>query len=464
MPKNLSLFDKVKFGFRQKKTLTFVAMIGLAIRLVLAPFTGHPFDIYVWYQASLSILKGNLIPSGGFTMMPAWYYTIVPISYAYHWLSPILSAHPTAFDSLPPTLQSAANWTIPQGAHVLLVTDWLYNLLIKIPGIISDLIAGFVIYRITLPSYGLRAATLSFALWLLNPMLIWVSSVWGMYDSLPALFSLLAIYFLLEQKYMLSSIMEIIAISYKLYAVFLIPVLLIYYYRSGLPVKKLFAPIALSSVLGVVFFFPLITHGVQNYFSTQAQSGATPQAFGLTYWSIEPFLQISPSALNTLNILVYTGLLSLFLALSLFMVKKGKEDSVFVFGLALTSVIFFSYPTVSEQWYVWLLPTLIILSIKKLTTFRFVIALSIVSLVYSWINSQFVAFFLSSYTYGTTPALEYWTKEIALTSFIRLTLMAILGIGFSAILGIAIFKAIRSIWFDTHTTKTPNFLQSPKEL
>jgi predicted membrane-bound dolichyl-phosphate-mannose-protein mannosyltransferase len=59
-------------------------------------------------------------------------------------------------------------------------------------------------------------------IWFLNPLSIWVSSGWGMFDTLPALFTVISLYSLSERRYAVSGVALAIAVFLKYYAIVLL--------------------------------------------------------------------------------------------------------------------------------------------------------------------------------------------------------------------------------------------------
>jgi hypothetical protein len=429
--------------------MLYSVIAGLGVRLALAPFTAHPFDMYVFYLISRAIVGGGTVTSTKMGYIPMEYYTLVPVSYLYFYLSGVLSIHPQVLSSMPGILQSAASWTIPKGTTVPLSTDWFYNLVEKTPLIIADLVGGIVLYRIVLPLYGERIASYAFILWFLNPMLIWVSAVWGMFDTLPALFTLLATYFLLRGSFLFSALSLSIATGYKLYPIFLAVPLFVYGYRSTGSLKKMVAPIALCISMDTGLFFP----GVAQVFSTTIQylawaignpSKQPWQTFGLTYWSLAPLLPISGGVVSLLSTasLVILGLC--FSTLAVLKMRKENSSSsssdLFFWELVSLSAIFFSYRAVAEQWFIWILPFLILLLAGKAIGKGFVVGLSVLAMLYSWTNSLFIAFFLPLSKYNTSVLEVLARASGSLTSY-RLDLMASFGTLFTIFFTLCIFSS-----------------------
>ena len=76
--------------------------------------------------------------------------------------------------------------------NVQYVPGMLFNSVVKIPFLISDVAITFLLYKIVEElTHSKALAEKAAFLWFLNPFVIWISAVWGMWDTLPALFSCL---------------------------------------------------------------------------------------------------------------------------------------------------------------------------------------------------------------------------------------------------------------------------------
>jgi hypothetical protein len=99
----------------------------------------------------------------------------------------------------------------------------LFLLTVKAPLIIADLGVGLLIYQIAKQYVSPINARRAFLFWFLNPFVIWTSSVHGAFDVLPAFFVLLSLSFLMKRQYLLSGLTLSIAIFYKIYPIYLVP-------------------------------------------------------------------------------------------------------------------------------------------------------------------------------------------------------------------------------------------------
>jgi hypothetical protein len=94
--------------------------------------------------------------------------------------------------------------------------------LVKVPYLFFDLATGFLLLK----TVHYRS-NLIFKFWMVNPIVIFVSYVFGGYDIFPAFFALLAVYLAQENKCTSSYLTLGIAGALKLYAFLLLPVFLL---------------------------------------------------------------------------------------------------------------------------------------------------------------------------------------------------------------------------------------------
>ena len=105
------------------------------------PISAHPFDVYVWYNTSSNILKNGPLALQSFP--PLWYhYMLIPVAYSYSWLSHIFSSGTIPMSSLPSALNFYPSF------NVQVVPGMLFNSIVKIPFLISDIAITFLLYKI----------------------------------------------------------------------------------------------------------------------------------------------------------------------------------------------------------------------------------------------------------------------------------------------------------------------------
>ena len=225
----------------RRKRLLGISIVGLAIRFVLAPFFGHPYDLRIFMAVSWAVANG-----------------VSP--YSQYVLNDIFAnmAHPHLNGSFygigyPPP------WGLILGIFYQLSTminpNDIYTLVfsLKIPIIIGDLVTALVIYKILKKKLNRQIAFKAFCLYQFCPFVIVIGSVWGMFDSLVFLFSILSVYLLLE-KMEWSLLSLAVACALKPYPIILVPLFSIFIYKQTASLKR-----GISYLLGVSGFLSLFT-------------------------------------------------------------------------------------------------------------------------------------------------------------------------------------------------------------
>ncbi|MDD3336004.1 MAG: glycosyltransferase 87 family protein [Eubacteriales bacterium] len=139
-----------------------------------------------------------------------------------------------------------------------------------------------VLLRLLLPKekkafYGF----IGFALLWLSPILLWNSAAWGQTDAYFALFSVLAVVLLLKDRPEWSLIALGVALSWKLQAIFLLPLFGIAYFCG----KKKFSLLWFLTVPGILILsgVPMMLVGESPLFALQIYLGQTGMYSEITY-------------------------------------------------------------------------------------------------------------------------------------------------------------------------------------
>ena len=353
-------------------------VVGIAVRLVLAPFFAHPYDVYAFYINGQNFLSGRWSP---------WEF-MVPYSYAYFlfafpatWVFNALSAlvGPTIIpmSSLNPALNPGPQWGIT------VVPGLLYDFLVKLPLIASDTIIAFLVYRlVSLYTHEEKLALSATMLWFLNPLAIWISSGWGMMDTLPTLFTVLALYFVLEGRFAYSGISVAVGVAMKYYPLFLVfPLLLMAWRRGGR--KGFLETFAGVSLAGLALFLPSLSLVTQSFvYTATVPLAAGVRYSGLTFWTA--LTLFSPSFSPGILSEALTGVLML--AAYIWMWRRRAVDDIqtaaMFFALPVL-ILLLTYGFVGENFFVWLLPFGAMLAVKGPTVKRLYWFITLVALLSS---------------------------------------------------------------------------------
>ena len=293
-------------------------LLAFVLRAVFSPFFGHPWDMYIWFKSGELALSNINI-----------YLMENPVDY------------PWGFYAYPPTW---LYWL----AIVAMVGRLIDNLyftvfVIKLPIILSDILAGFVIFRIAkMLGYGEKKAFTISCIWLFNPVTFFISSIWGMFDSIAVLFMVTALSSILDRRYTRAGVLTGIGISVKLLPALLIPPSIIYLikFKRERRWKVLANLLIIPSVIFLLFSLPFLTTPIQ-YLTHILQHAESVGTF--TYWTALSAV-INTSIFWFVPILVY----GIVLATSFRKLKNGVHEYVRILGATVLTFIAMS-PKVNIQ-------------------------------------------------------------------------------------------------------------------
>jgi hypothetical protein len=335
-----------------------IICVGLAIRLILAPFFAHPFDVYSWFIIGEGFLNGK--QSALSFLVPydySFFLFVIPAALTFGFLSNYLGPQTILMSSLNPLLNPGAPW------NITIVPGLLFDLLVKLPLIASDTLVAFLIYRIVkVRLKDDRLATSASALWFLNPLTIWVSSGWGMFDTLPVLFTVISLYFVMKGKFAYSGLALVISIALKYYAVVIaIPLLFIAWKEGGR--RGFLSSLTSIAVASLFLFIPLLKNVVQGvgFLATGTPAFGLSYA-GLSFWSAITLFFSLPSLPTISSVFIVVSLVGVYY----WMVRKQSVDlysQAAYFGLSIIPLLLF-FRFVGENYVVWIVPFVSILAVQ----------------------------------------------------------------------------------------------------
>lgn len=101
----------------------------------------------------------------------------------------------------------------------------IYSFLIKLTPIIADCLVGVFIYKICDKKMSTEWKVFAVAAWLLNPVVIIDSAIWGQVDSVLTLFVLITLYYGLNKKFLVSGLWLGLGVMLKPQAIIVAPIL-----------------------------------------------------------------------------------------------------------------------------------------------------------------------------------------------------------------------------------------------
>ncbi len=365
----LPLEDRIlgRFSVLRKHKLLTLLLVGLALRFALAPFTSHPYDVEVLYVVTNDLLAGlNVYTTNSFTYPPLWAYVEFPaLRLASFFASPKLLGVQASTLSLP-----VEYWKLPP-----VITSPLFNVLCKLPLITADVLIGIITYNVVKELRDEKYARLSFILWFFNPLVIYIDSVHGQFDVLPALMTVLSFCLFCKRKYFASGVSIGLGALFKIYPVLLTPLYLTSIATlettkletQATNFKKIFinwSKFGAGVLISVgVFLAPLVNSNIiHDIFSrTVATTLGGLSLFNVAY--CPGFEWLLPFIANHIR-LVSTSLTALLLAMTMLIsliALFSRRDFLegFILGhIAILLVTYLTSLTVNPQYILWILPFL----------------------------------------------------------------------------------------------------------
>lgn len=234
-------------------------VLGIAVRFLCIPLT-YDYDMYHWAVIIQNIDSGNgLYELFGYYYTPVWGYIMGFIDmFSNAFLS--VGEFGTHVSGLL-TVEDLENMR-----HVATVTSPRFNAFIKVPIILCDLLVGYVMYRFVGEwTRDGKKGELAFAMWFLCPIVIYMSSVQGMFDSFSALLILLSTLLVLRRHYFSGGFMLALSVLLKFFpgaVIFVfIGVVFARHRGDGMVLKNLALAVAGAALCFTVILFPNIMEG-----------------------------------------------------------------------------------------------------------------------------------------------------------------------------------------------------------
>lgn len=339
---------------------------GIVVRLVLAPFTGHPYDMEVWTQSARLYYESGLTGLRFFPL-PFAYYALLLAYSPYAGLRILGLQDPTFL------------------GHI---SGMIESVFIKAPFMLSDILALYVMFEICrkLDVTGrVSSRWMAFGLmYFLNPLAIYLSSVWGMYDSIAVALFLGGIYLgLLGQRAILSGLSYAVSGLTKGFGFLGLIPLFVNQPRERRALEML-AVLGIATGVAGLLYLPLIAGStvesipeiVSQFFRGRAGLGSSSRyVAGASYLS---YLQIVGVTIEPLYLTLI--LIVLLMAVSMLYVHqtrgspaKAGMELVFRYFASVFLISYLVFFRVYEQYYLWAIPILILYSyVRRVSGAQFV--------------------------------------------------------------------------------------------
>jgi hypothetical protein len=221
-------------------------LAGLLLRLFLAPFLSHPFDMRVFMAVGSAVSQGTT-PYGQYVLQDI--FAASPHPHLYGVIPGI--GYPPLWGLVDGLMRAFSSAIAPNNLYA-------YVLALKIPIILGELLLAVVIYNILKAETNERIATATYLIFIFCPFIMAVGTIWGMFDAIALIFALLAAY-TLNRNWGTSSVFLAVASALKLFPLVLAPLYSLLLYKS-LGSKKRAANYLIHTIAitGVLTFLPMI--------------------------------------------------------------------------------------------------------------------------------------------------------------------------------------------------------------
>ena len=341
-----------KTPLKMKKWYIVAFAAALVIRVVVAIPLVHDWDGFVFSESAKNMLHGitpyetveendaYIYPNSDSPMLQQWY------------------AYPPL-----PLLMFTFPYFIAELSGIDL-TPVLENVALKSPFIFGDLLFAFLVF-IFLCNKSVKSAEHAMLLVLFNPLLIWVSSAWGMFDIWILNFILLFLISLRARAFVLAGFFLALAPEVKLFAVFFLPAIFVYILQTTEKLSQRVKVFASFVITTLIFVLPFLLHNPQGFLNQNLlmHLHRTPQGIGVV--AILDYLSHIYS-FNIAHIVTIGGILMLFsiVLFNLFSIAyvKGRADRLLLIILLIYTGVLVFNKVVNEQYFVVFVGLLILIN------------------------------------------------------------------------------------------------------
>jgi hypothetical protein len=303
--------------------------LGVAVRELIAPWTGHPYDFEIWVR--LGFYMQNLVNPYG----------------SLRYVQGLSSSPYTYTGSISYLPFSAFIFALTYRIYALLgePSRFLYYFMLKQPMVLADVGAALVLAKIVLLSGDAKASRKAFLAWIYFPFGIIISSMWGQLDPIALFLTLLAIYYFIVSKWVASAVMLGLSIYLKTLPLVFLPIFLMHI-RDSKNARLSYSFISLAiPVFGT--FVPALwfNWGFQLMYNNVSFQVAIPVDGAMSALNLI-FLAISLSSLA--HYVIGAIWIPVLLAAYVYVWKRGLS---LMQGLVIAVLVFsISRPFLPEQW------------------------------------------------------------------------------------------------------------------
>jgi hypothetical protein len=238
---------------------------GLLLRLFLAPFLSHPFDMRTFMAVGAAVSKG-ITPYGQYILQDI--FAATPHPHLYGTFPGI--GYPPLWGLITGEMYSLSYALAPNNLYA-------YVLALKIPIILGELALALIVYNILKAQANEKIATATFLLFIFCPFIISIGTIWGMFDVIALVFALLSAYSL-QRNWKLSSVFLSLSSTLKVFPLILAPLYSIVLHKTTRNAKIAIGfLLSTAAIAGVLTFLPIVTFSwpVSNMYNALTYHVAT---------------------------------------------------------------------------------------------------------------------------------------------------------------------------------------------
>ncbi len=310
-----------------------ILLFGMLLRLALAPVTEDPWDLKVWKMVGEAMDAGQ---------SPYAIESELPFAY--------------------PPLWSIFCW-LGYRAFRLSGSQLVFNLALKSPLILADLACALLLWRLVQRvTTSRRTALTVMAVYFLNPIAIAVSSMWGMFDALPAFLVLVSILLLADGRDTWSALVLGVSAGFKgFYTAFYLPFFVFYVWRRERNLTASLRYALCFCLVPLAISLPFLLTDARSYLAVFATHATRePQNLNVGYWL---WRVVNPNLRDSLGLPTAYAFAALFPLLYLAVLVRARRWTVdgwsdrlafLVKGAALLCLTYYATSkVVNEQFLVW---------------------------------------------------------------------------------------------------------------
>jgi hypothetical protein len=310
-------------------------LMGLAIRLALMPFATHPDLIgLTWFSSFIAFGSGNPYSAVPISQVlpypPAFFFLDAAWLRLVRLFFPDLPAFIFGLNPGSPTAQffGSPYYLYPYINELLAA--------LKVPYLIFDISTGIILSLVVNEN---TKSDFLFRFWMLNPVAIFVSFIWGQMDIIPTFFVILAVYLASRSKPGPAALSLGLGASFKLFPLMLLPILILGLGKSLVQRVRLafwgVVPLLIVSI-------PFVTTKAytQNLFFSEAAGRITVATIQYGSWSGYVFAIFV--ALYTVIVLHFST-------------SEEKQSAIWRSMFAILLCLY-SFAVFDVQWFLWVAP------------------------------------------------------------------------------------------------------------